>query len=162
MLSVNQVLTLDDCKDGSANQLIVSETSAYLVDAQPPYQRHRIDGSGEKRGAWFMGTDSPARPPISSEEVVNPSDRLGVVYNVTTLRYPVVANYHRQPALIVGSGNSGIHSERGANNPLNSGHPHGAMGGYLDGHVELLTLQTSELILKRLATRDDGGETPNE
>ena len=40
-------------------------------------------------------------------------------------------------------------------------HPAGAMVGFLDGHVLLLTKQTASYIAKRLAIRDDGGVIPD-
>jgi prepilin-type processing-associated H-X9-DG protein len=42
-----------------------------------------------------------------------------------------------------------------------SAHPAGAMAGFLDGHVQLLTKQTPRHVLKRLAIRDDGGVLPD-
>jgi prepilin-type processing-associated H-X9-DG protein len=48
----------------------------------------------------------------------------------------------------------------GLNNPLLAAHPAGAMVAFMDGHVVLLTKQTSVYVLKRLAIRDDGGVIP--
>ena len=45
----------------------------------------------------------------------------------------------------------------GLNNPLLSAHPAGAMIGFMDGHVQLLTKQASLDVQKKLSQRDDGG-----
>lgn len=152
MLTPNEALTFASVIDGTAYQIVVSETSDYY--GRSP--RARIDGAGEK-GAWFVGCNKPAKARAIPAGGPMPQAETGPIYNLMTIRYGMVRGVAPgDPAS--GVGNTGIHPEKGANNPLNSAHPNGAMVGYLDGHVELLTYQVSELILKRLATRDDGGK----
>jgi prepilin-type processing-associated H-X9-DG protein len=86
--------------------------------------------------------------------------------NLMSVRYPVGMN-NRQLNVPVGTAtnsdwNTGTGvGARGANNPLLAAHPAGAMVGYLDGHVALLTKQTAQHVLNRLAIRDDGGVLPD-
>jgi len=44
----------------------------------------------------------------------------------------------------------------GCNKPFRSTHPGGALFAYADGHVGLLTDETSLQVLSNLANRDDG------
>jgi prepilin-type processing-associated H-X9-DG protein len=49
----------------------------------------------------------------------------------------------------------GISEDHGANNPLLSAHPGGAVSLFADGSVRFLTEDTDIVTLKRFATRND-------
>jgi prepilin-type processing-associated H-X9-DG protein len=95
-----------------------------------------------------------------------PTISAGDVANIVTVAYSPGINNRNPNTTSIPNWNgttmnfTGV-GPRGANNPLLAGHPAGAMVGFLDGHVLLLTKQTSTLICKRLAIRDDGGVIPD-
>lgn len=154
VLVANEVLSFADVTDGSAYQIVVGETSNYY--GSPRNQQSRSDGGG-LTGTWFLGTHTAARATAIPDGGSLPKPETGPIYNLTTLRYGMVRGL--SPAdPPSGLGNTGIDPDKGANNPLSSLHPDGVMVGYLDGHVEYLKNDITELILKRLATRDDGGK----
>jgi hypothetical protein len=68
-------------------------------------------------------------------------------YNLTSIRYPIGTRTYGLP---------GVSINHGANNPLVSAHPNGIMSGWVDGSVRFLTNNTDLVVLKSVATRDDG------
>jgi len=162
MLPINESLTMADCKDGSAFVIIVGEVSDWYYNDRGNWFNPALAvgnaGDGLKpAGGWLAGTDLDFKvrkggPPV-------PADR---VFNLITIAHPVgMSNRYgsRDNAPNWGSGGLG---RCGLNNPLLSAHPAGAQVGYVDGHIQLLTKETPEYILRRLAIRDDGGGLPDD
>jgi len=160
MLPVNESLTYADCVDGTANTISVGEVSDwYYNDAGRrlnPALSISNAGLGSKPAAgWIAGTDWADT--IASGSAAIPADR---ILNLITVEHAVGINNR--------GGKTDPHpnwetqgiGRCGLNNPLTSAHPAGAMVGYVDGHVQLLTKQTSPFIVKRLAIRDDGAMIP--
>lgn len=188
MLVINDALSFDKCQDGTANTIIVGEVSDYYyTDARA----RRIaamsvadagDGAKQEAG-WLAGTnlgliDAPEGLPkelLPSAETPAGSGRYATfvykggpaipqdsVLNLITIHHPVGLNNRggtgdRAPNW----GTQGI-GRAGLNNPLLAAHPAGAMVGYLDGHVQLITKQTAPDMVKKLSNRDDGGVIPYE
>lgn len=161
LLPINAWLTMNDCQDGSSNVLLVGEVSDWYYN--DPGQKFNPSlavgnaGAGPHNAAgWIAGTNLP----FFIANQYSPSIPADSVCNLITLEHPIGSNNQ------LGSkdthpnwGTRGI-GRCGLNNPLLSAHPAGAMVGYVDGHVQLLTKQTSLHLQKRLAIRDDGGEIP--
>lgn len=188
MLVINDSLSFAQCTDGTANTIIVSEVSNYYyTDAgarRIPALSVADAGDGAKKEAgWIAGTnlgiiDAPEgmpkellpgaqTPPGSGKYATfvfknGPAIPQDSVLNLVTIHHPLGSNNRRgtgDPAPDWGSQGVG---RAGLNNPLVSAHPAGAMVGYLDGHVQLMTKQTPLDIQKKLANRDDGGVIPYE
>jgi prepilin-type N-terminal cleavage/methylation domain-containing protein/prepilin-type processing-associated H-X9-DG protein len=168
MLPLNDSLTMAACTDGTANCMIVGEVSDWYYADNGTRQNPAMSAGPTNSSAagWISGTNlglpqqrGPTAPPVSIPKLGSiPADR---VFNIVTVSHPVGINNRRgtkdnHPQW----GQQGI-GRVGLNNPLLSGHPAGAMIGYLDGHVQLLTKQTATYVLKRLAIRDDGGVIPD-
>ena len=160
MLPLNDSLTFAACTDGTANTIIVGECSDwYYSGAVGSQTRERPDLA---RGIGWMGGTN-----VLTQAVMGQSIAGGAVGNLMTVANPVGIN-NRNPGGGVPGWNtspygvgSNMNSGPGANNPLLAAHPAGAMVGFLDGHVLLLTKQTATYIIKRLAIRDDGGVIPD-
>jgi prepilin-type processing-associated H-X9-DG protein len=164
MLTINEALTFAACIDGTAFQIVVGEVSDWFYSGTAPNftTRNRVDGSSG--GYWFSGTNSISKAPVNGTGTSNV-----VVYNITTIYMASPTNEVKQNDNNRNGTNNTLNNRgvinasgtalanRGANSPLLSAHPNGSMVGYLDGHVELLTRQTAQYIIGRLATRDDGG-----
>ncbi len=141
ILFPNGVVQMRDLTDGSSNTMIVGEASNYAVDASGTKQR--VDGSFG--ASWISGTMSNGTPP----SFANPfSAALAPMpaYNITTLRYAPNSSYV----------NAGIYFNHGANNPLTSAHEGGVQVALADGSVRFISENLDIVIIKRLATRDDG------
>jgi prepilin-type N-terminal cleavage/methylation domain-containing protein/prepilin-type processing-associated H-X9-DG protein len=147
LLLPNQSLNMAAAADGTSNTIIVGETSDWFWQAGTT--RQRIDGSANC--GWLCGTNTN----LTTAGAITASHHF---YNLTSIRHPVGAN--GKPSGNPAYNALGIHTNKGANNPLLSGHPNGAMVCFLDGHVQLLPRQIQMYILKRLATRDDGLAIP--
>jgi len=136
MLLLNQSAKLRDCTDGTSNCMILGESSGWLFEGTS--QRH---GDPSWPHGWPMGTgqgyqitgggaNADARP-----------------FNLTSIRYPIgTRNY-----LL-----NGVFDNHGSNNPLQSEHPGGTMVGLVDSSTRFMSNDTDLLLLKFLATRDDG------
>jgi prepilin-type processing-associated H-X9-DG protein len=178
MLVINDSLTFAACTDGTANMIIVGEVSDwyYSDDGQRQNTALSIGDASRNEAGWLAGTNLPqwtpsekpnyagaenwvkerarinqTAPPVPVDRVCNlisihhsigPNNRLGTQDNAPNW------------------GTEGI-GRCGLNNPLLSAHPAGAMVGYLDGHVELLSKQMSRGVLKKLACRDENGPRPD-
>jgi prepilin-type N-terminal cleavage/methylation domain-containing protein/prepilin-type processing-associated H-X9-DG protein len=161
MLPINEALTFAACTDGTANCIIVGECADYYYQTSGS-SKIRQDPSPSKGLGWLVGNNLPYQSgygqivksggtSIGSSSVANlisVTHKIGINNRITTTGVP---NWNA----------SGI-GTRGPNNPLLSAHPAGAMVGYLDGHVQLITKQTATYVAKRLAIRDDGGVIPDQ
>lgn len=159
MLPINESLTFAHCTDGTANTFVVGEVSDwYYTDAgkrRNPSLSIGDAGDGFQNAAgWPAGTNLDF--PVTANGSAIPPNR---VCNVITIEHPIGSNNRQgRQDKAPNWGTAGI-GRCGLNNPLSSAHAAGAHVGFLDGHVSLLTRQTSLLILKRLANRDDSGGT---
>jgi len=167
MLPLGESLTMAACTDGTANCIIVGECADWYY--QGSTTKTRQNPAPAFQLGWMVGTNQAitGTPPnhttltitgATTNAITNPA---GACANLISVNWPVGINNRQttstgQPDW--GSGGVGL---RGPQNPLLSAHPAGAMVGYLDGHVALLTKQTATYILKRLAIRDDGGVLPD-
>jgi prepilin-type N-terminal cleavage/methylation domain-containing protein/prepilin-type processing-associated H-X9-DG protein len=162
MLPMNETLSFAACTDGTANTIIVSEVADYYYSNTGT----RNNPAMSKGYGWIVGTNlganttvanAPPYPVGSTAPNVTAISDGTRVFNLVSVAHPVGIN-NRQGANDNHPdwGQQGI-GDRGLNNPLLSAHPAGAMAGFLDGHVQMLTKQTASYILHRLAIRDDGG-----
>jgi prepilin-type N-terminal cleavage/methylation domain-containing protein/prepilin-type processing-associated H-X9-DG protein len=161
MLPINEALAFDKCTDGTANTIIVGEVSDWFYDdagnKRNPALAVANAGDGPHAAAgWLGGTNLDYQITPGGQAV--PAHR---VLNLITIEHEVGINNRKgKRDTHPNWGTAGI-GRTGLNNPLLSAHPAGAMVGFVDGHVMLLTKQTSPHVLKRLAQRDDGGEIPD-
>ena len=171
MLLINEILTFAACVDGTANTIIVGEVSDWYYDDAGQLRNPALsvadagDGAFDEQAGWpagnnlrFIDRDSKKVPLDVTQG--GPAILSNSVCNLITIDQPVGTNNRggksdKHPNW----GTQGI-GRCGLNNPLSSAHPAGAMVGFLDGHVILLTKKTSTVIQKRLAIRDDGGVIP--
>jgi prepilin-type N-terminal cleavage/methylation domain-containing protein/prepilin-type processing-associated H-X9-DG protein len=154
MLPLNESLTFAACTDGTANTIIVGECSDWYYEGTAANAVTRRNPSLSQGRGWMAGAN------VSTLAVQNASIAADAVANLTTVSHQVGINNRNPGGAIPNWATSGV-GTRGANNPLLSAHPAGAMCGFLDGHVLLLTKQTATYIAKRLAIRDDGGVIPD-
>jgi prepilin-type processing-associated H-X9-DG protein len=163
MLPFNDSLTFAACTDGTANCMIVGEVSDWYYNNSAQRQNPAMSMGG----GWIAGTNQgvntiangPPRPLGPSPNISTLSTNQ--VLNLVSVNHPVGINNRQGANDPHPDWNQQGIGQNGLNNPLLSGHPAGAMIGYLDGHVQLLTKQTATYVLKRLAIRDDGGVIPD-
>jgi type II secretory pathway pseudopilin PulG len=138
VLIPNAVIRTQQITDGLSKTLIVGEQSDFgYNDTGQPYTL----GGGFGKG-WLAGAQGLGTPP----KYLNPN---APAHNLTTIRYALNDHRYSQP---------GIYYDLGSNNPLVSPH-HGFVHLlYCDGSVHAGADSMSIESLKRLATRDDGGE----
>ncbi|WP_425618177.1 DUF1559 domain-containing protein [Anatilimnocola sp. NA78] len=159
MLPINETLNMAACTDGTANCIIVGEVSDWYYQTSGS-NKVRQNPAASKGLGWMAGNNLPYTSGIARRVFKGaPSIGSNSVANLVSVAYPVGINNRITTTGVPNWGASGI-GTNGPNNPLISGHPAGAIAGYLDGHVQLLTKQTPTYILKRLAIRDDGGVIP--
>jgi len=147
-LVANRSVRIAMITDGTSNQLLVGESSAWGKNAAGV--QVDIRGSGEW-GCW-IGSGAAAGPPEPGGTytwTASPWCR-----NVTTIRYPI--NTRNE---IAGAG--GNHRD-GTNNALHSHHPGGVQALRADGSVHGLSQNMALTILRDFAIRDDGAPLPSD
>jgi prepilin-type N-terminal cleavage/methylation domain-containing protein len=167
LLTVNECYNMAAAIDGTSNTMVVSEIADYFFtgsnNATVPGTRIRIDGSSQgttaaaaRGGRWFVGTTDPI---LAS---ANTSRAGALIFNLTTIR-PQSANntvhslgFNGKGMNVANAGANGLGFNRGINNPLISAHPNVVLAVFMDGHTQALQKTLAAVILKRLATRDDG------
>jgi len=167
MLLINECLTMAACTDGTANTIVVSESSDYFYSGAVGSQTR----CNPAMSFYSYGTPAPASPVQwcwitgnnmqytngFANTVTTPGGSFAQgVPNLVTVHHPIGTN-NRNPSGSIPTWNALGITNVGAANPLLAAHPAGAMVGFLDGHVQMLTKQTAMWIAKRLAIRDDGG-----
>ncbi|WP_254511108.1 DUF1559 domain-containing protein [Anatilimnocola floriformis] len=156
MLQLNDAVTFAACTDGTANTIIVGECSDWFYDWTGTTTSPTRQNPSLGKGLGWMGGATITNLATSG----GTSFAASSVGNLQTVAHPVGVNNRNTNATAYAWGTMGV-GPRGPNNPLLAAHPAGAMVGFLDGHVLLLTKQTATYILKRLAIRDDGGVIPD-
>lgn len=144
LLVPNAAISLKDVNDGTTSTLLVGETSDYAYDNQG--RAYRIDGGHGL--SWLAGTRPLGTPP---EFGIDSTNLAKIAYNIATVRYRVNESRYLLP---------GIADDHGPNNPLRSAHPGGVNALLASGAVTPLADELDLLVLKQLATRDEGGLTP--
>lgn len=181
MLPVNESLTYAACSDGLANTIVVGEVSDWYYTQSGARRNSALSigdaGDGPDNGAgWLAGTNhapwepaekfdsdgketySDYRGRVSKEAPPIPANR---VCNLITIHHSIGMNNRFGSEFKAPNwGKQGI-GRCGLNNPLLAAHPAGAMVGFMDGHVVLITKQTSRLILKRLSCRYESSFGPD-
>jgi prepilin-type N-terminal cleavage/methylation domain-containing protein len=132
-LVIGRSIAFRDITDGLSNQLLVGEQSFWGVDAAGGLSR-----INQEHG-WLMGTSSGGTGSNGMERQ----------FNITSVRYQPNTFLITLP----GRGNND-----GPNNGLTSAHTGGVHALVGDGQVRFIGENIEMLILKRLCTRDDGGE----
>jgi prepilin-type N-terminal cleavage/methylation domain-containing protein len=136
ILFANSSISLQRITDGTSNTLIVGEISDVCFDKNGQL----LTNDSSYSNGWLSGTAGIGTPSKFSGEPT---------YNITTIRYTVGTREFGLPGVV----------SNGANNPLRSPHSRGAFSVFADGSVQFLRAETDLVILKRLATRDDGDVT---
>ena len=136
VLIPNRAIRLRHINDGLSSTLLVGEQSdfAYTDDGLPM----RIDG-GFPNG-WIAGTNSLGVPPEYGSPLLP-------TYNLATVRYSLNEHSYNLP---------GVYLDRGANNPLLSPHAGVVHLLFCDGSVHAAADSMDVVVLKSLASRDDG------
>jgi prepilin-type N-terminal cleavage/methylation domain-containing protein len=136
MLLLNQSAQMRDCTDGTSNCMILGESSGWLFNGttqmhgDPSWPHGWPMGTGRSYQITGGGGSDDARP-----------------FNLTSIRYAIGTRNYVLP---------GVYDNHGANNPLVSEHPGGTMVGLVDSSTRFMSNDTDLLLLKFLATRDDG------
>jgi prepilin-type N-terminal cleavage/methylation domain-containing protein/prepilin-type processing-associated H-X9-DG protein len=157
MLTVNECQSFASCTDGTANTIIVGEIANWFYQGNSgPTAVTRVNPEPTGNAGWICGTTLG-----STTRITNSTGSITAtnVCLLNTIAHPIGTD-NRQGTGAPDWLANGV-GTRGPNTPLLSAHPAGAMAGFLDGHVQLLTKQTPLYVLKRLAIRDDGGILPD-
>jgi prepilin-type N-terminal cleavage/methylation domain-containing protein len=175
MLSINECYGMAACIDGTSNTMVVSEKSDYFYGGHTGNNtgtRYRIDpsfangGTGNLTGGWWWLGTNCGHTSSQGQQGWNPA------VNVTTIRafgQPDAPNntmvgFNGKNQNVQGLGTptttaTGVKQGIGQtqqNNPLISAHPNVVLAVFMDGHTGTISKNTPAVIVKRLATRDDG------
>jgi prepilin-type N-terminal cleavage/methylation domain-containing protein/prepilin-type processing-associated H-X9-DG protein len=140
---------ITDIRDGTSNQMMVSEHGDYFT---------ATDGSKREWSAgglygWSMGTDNN-NPPNGSNTGDNRQ------FNCTTIRYAINAktgwSTNGGGGTQSGDCTVGVCYDMGNNIPLNSTHTGGVNAVFGDGSVRFLSDTTNIGVLALISVRDDG------
>jgi prepilin-type N-terminal cleavage/methylation domain-containing protein len=147
VLFPNAAVALRQVTDGMSNTMCVAETSDYATSSKDG-KKKRID-PGYPNG-WITGTIGLGTPPHFRSNSASPKALNPPVWNITTVKYSINSKEYDFP---------GIAETHGPNNPLVSAHVSGTHALFLDGSVRFMNDGLDMPLLRRLATRDDGGVT---
>lgn len=137
MLPPSQSIRLKECTDGTSHVLIMGETSDFGMDYAG--RKNYVIG-GSTYWGFQMGAFLPPEP-------FSPGSTIDRSYNITAIRHPIGTRDVNLP---------GIGEAHPPNNPMLSTHPGGCLALMTDCSVHFMADSTSLVLLKRLATRDDG------
>ncbi|WP_315861173.1 DUF1559 domain-containing protein [Anatilimnocola floriformis] len=136
--------------DGSSNTWMIGEQSRHLLDASQkpvtaPFNSWQKTGNSGGRYGWTMGSAVGA-----TETQATWSDKRH--FNCTAVRYRI------NQVGFAGDAASGTSDDVGANFPISSYHPGGAVVLLADGSNRVFTDSTDTTVIHAFCTRD-GGET---
>ena len=134
LLSLKTV-NFKDMTDGTSNIIAISEQSGFATNALGQ------DVQINNNHGWMMGTDG------------NSEVHRARHFNLTTIRYAANAVTEVGGAVL-----PGVCNNDGANNGVFSAHTGGVHALLADGAVRFLSSNMDLSILKRAATRNDGGQ----
>jgi hypothetical protein len=177
LLTVNECFNMAAAIDGTSNVIVVSEISDYFYGrantTTTTYRRSRIDGSflstsntAGTGGRWFSGTRTANKLPTNPNPA--PGGTSNKIFNITTIRgYPYPTNAppcigfngrNTNPNVNIANNQTMLNGigANAVNNPLLSAHPNVVLAVFMDGHTQTLAKTTHVVVVKRLATRDDG------
>lgn len=179
LLLINDSLSFDACTDGTAYTLLIGEVSDWYYTNTGERRNPALsagdagDGPSDAAG-WMAGNNLPftsqrvdrlnlSLPGFMGQFVTFDADPVPAdrVCNLVTLNYAVGTNNRDGQQRLTPEWGTGGVGRCGLSNPLLSAHPAGAMVGYADGHVAMLTKGTAVWLIKKLAARDDGGVIDN-
>ncbi|MEI8017872.1 MAG: DUF1559 domain-containing protein [Schlesneria sp.] len=132
---------MKDISDGSSNQLLVGESSMFVLDAP---NGNRIADVNGVHGMLMGG------PNLTTIDACN-GCMFERQFNLTTVRYAPNA-----PAVNNNASWPGIDDNFGINKPLNSAHTGGVHALLCDGSVRFISNNMDMQTLRRVSTRDDG------
>lgn len=141
MLVPNAAISMRDITDGSSNVAIVGECSDYILQIGTTT---KLRADGGFMGGWIRSTESTGTG-NQYKGLTGPTRCI----NLTSVMHPV--GYRNWAATTT----SGILLSY-PNRPILSAHSGGAFVALCDGSVRMLSDNMDVLVLKRLATRDDG------
>jgi len=156
VLLPNFPIKIGDIADGTAKTLMCVEMSGRLkrIDQADLGGYSDVSASGTDHG-WMMSTRVRGVPKAGDNGIVtnyNPTSETDTrVFNITTIRY------RPNEKMFALQFFPGMRSNVGVNNPTSSAHPGGINGLLCDGSVHFLSDDMEFVTLKRMATRDDGG-----
>jgi prepilin-type N-terminal cleavage/methylation domain-containing protein len=174
MLTVNESYGMAACIDGTSNTMLVSEKNDYFFSGHTGNNtgtRLRIDGSFANGGTgtftggwWWLGTNNGYTSSQGQTTWV-PAHNVMTV-RATTPQGLIPANQvigfnGKSVNVALGTNAQSIQGVQGIgqsqqNSPLISAHPNVVLSVFMDGHTAAITKNTPAVIVKRLATRDDG------
>ena len=129
--------------DGISKTICVGEESDFAVDT---LGRLRNIDAGYPIG-WLVGTTGLGTPP-NYRDSWNSTQPAPSAWNITTIKYLPNTRTFELPGV--------KDNPRGPNNPLSSRHPGGVLVLLLDGSAHFINDTMDLLLLRQLATRDDG------
>jgi type II secretory pathway pseudopilin PulG len=141
----NSAIRLCQVRDGISKTICVGEESDFAVDS---LGRQRNIDAGYPMG-WLVGTNSEGTPP-NYQNSLNPALPAPSAWNITTIKYLPNTRTFELPGV--------KDNPRGPNNPLSSLHQGGVHVLFLDDSVHFINDTIDLLMLRKLATRDDGSE----
>lgn len=144
MLIPNAALTLAQALDGTSNIAVIGETSDWAWDYTVPTQPVRQHIEPGYLYGWAMGTATGTV--FGNTPIAGTYQR---TFNLTTVMYQPGYNNYNSP---------GLCTDHSSNAPFLSSHPAGSIIGFTDGHSTFLPNDIDLVLLKRLCTRDDGGQ----
>ena len=145
MLVPNEALPLSQALDGTSNIIVIGETSDwvwdYITTPGTPIRQHIEPGYlyGPTMGTSYGGS-------FAAGTYNNNNERM---FNIVTVMYQPGYNNYNSP---------GLNRDHSINAPFLSTHPSGSIVTFADGHVSFLPNDVNLIVLKKLATRDDGAQ----
>jgi prepilin-type N-terminal cleavage/methylation domain-containing protein len=144
MLIPNAALRMSAALDGTSNIAIIGETSDWAWDFTIPTSPVRQHIEPGYLYGWPMGTATATA--FGNTPLGGTYQRC---FNLTTVMYQPGYNNYNSP---------GLCTDHSSNAPFLSAHPEGSIIGFTDVHVTFLQNDIDLVLLKRLCTRDDGGQ----
>jgi type II secretory pathway pseudopilin PulG len=132
----NEWLSFAAVTDGTANTMIVSECSDFILNAAGTLKDQQVNAVH----GWLMGVPT-------NQNIKHSGGMYNRLFNSTTIRYAPNS---------VQIGMAGVGNNDGPNNGIYSAHPGGVQGALVDGSVRFLSDDIDMYLLRIVATRKDG------